>query len=367
MTLRRIDSTSNASLAFAGILVIAISTLGLWAWAPSSEPRPARAQSFGPAPRDADGLFMNRNGVSSHGSLGVRFPFFLRRARGLFRSRPGAPAWLENDGVFLRRNARHSDPTVTWVGHATLLVQTDHVSFLTDPIWSDTPSPISFVGPRRFVPPGLAIEDLPPIDFVVISHNHYDHLDLPTLRTLAERSPRTRFLVPLGNGTLLQNEGIQNVEEFDWGDSTQHGDVTIHCLPAQHWSKRGLSDDRKALWSSWSIVGPQRKFYFSGDSGYFDGFSQIGRAQGPFDLTAVAIGAYEPSAMMKDSHMNPEEAVRAAVDLDARAAIAIHFGTFDLSDEPLDEPPRRFLAAAEASSLGAEAAWVFKVGETRRF
>jgi N-acyl-phosphatidylethanolamine-hydrolysing phospholipase D len=354
-------------VAFVTIALFTTSSITLWAWAPSSEPRPDETLSLGPAPRDADGRFENWNGVSAHGTLGVRLPFFLRRARGLFRNRPGEPARLANDGAFLRENARHSEPTVTWVGHATLLVQTDHVTFLTDPIWSDTPSPISFAGPRRFVPPGLAIEDLPPIDFVVISHYHYDHLDLPTLRTLAERDAGTRFFVPLGNAILLHNEGIKNIEEFDWGDSTRHGDVTIHCLPAQHWSKRGLGDDRKALWSSWAIEGQQRKFYFSGDTGYFDGFSRIGESYGPFDLVAVPIGAYEPSKMMKDSHMNPEEAVRAAIDLDTQAAIAIHFGTFDLSDEPLDEPPQRFRAAAQASSLGTDAAWVFKIGETRRF
>ena len=341
--------------------------IALWAPAPASETGPSEAFALGPAPRDAEGLFTNWNGVSLHGSFGVRFPFFLRRVGGLFRSRPGEPARLENDGAFLRENAQHSEPTITWVGHATLLVQTDHVTFLTDPIWSDSPSPISFAGPRRFVPPGLAIEDLPPIDFVIISHNHYDHLDLPTLEALAERNPETRFFVPLGNAELLRKNGIEAVEEFDWGDSTQHGDVTIHCLPAQHWSKRGLGDDRKALWSSWAVEGQQRKFYFSGDTGYFNGFSLVGEMHGPFDLAAVAIGAYEPSKMMRESHMNPEEAVRAAVDLKTRTAVAIHFGTFDLSDEPLDEPPRRFLAAAATSSLGVDSAWVLKIGETRRF
>ena len=145
------------------------------------------------------------------------FPFFLRRIGGNFRSRPGAPERVENDGAFLRENAAHSVPTVTWIGHATLLVQMDHVTFLTDPIWSDTPSPVSFAGPRRFVAPGVALEDLPRIDFVVVSHNHYDHLDLPTLVALAERDPDTRFLVPLANRKLLRESGIANVEELDWG------------------------------------------------------------------------------------------------------------------------------------------------------
>jgi N-acyl-phosphatidylethanolamine-hydrolysing phospholipase D len=332
---------------------------------------PATAQiqagALGPSPRDAEGRFENTAGPLEHAGLSVRLPFFLRRVAGAFRERSGAPGAVANDGAFLRENAKHSTPTVTWIGHATLLVQMDHTSFLTDPIWSDTASPVSFLGPRRFVPPGVSLEDLPPIDFVVVSHNHYDHLDLATLVALADRDPGTRFFVPLGNGALLRDNGIENVTELDWGQSREHGGVQIFCLPSQHWSKRGVGDDRAALWSSWAVVGAQRSFYFAGDTGYFDGFARIARVFGGFDLAAVPIGAYEPVAMMKSSHLDPEEAVRAALDLRARRALAMHFGTFDLSDEPLDEPPRRFRAAAEEQGLGSEAAWVLEVGEMRAF
>jgi N-acyl-phosphatidylethanolamine-hydrolysing phospholipase D len=330
-------------------------------------PSAAQSPALGPAPRDADGRFSSHAVTLGQGSLGVRFPFFLRRVAGAFRTRPGAPARRANDGAFLRENARHSLPTVTWIGHATLLVQMDHVTFLTDPIWSDTASPISFAGPRRFVAPGIAIADLPPIDFVLISHNHYDHLDLATLEQLAERDPKTRFYVPLENGALLRKRGVSNVAELDWGDVRKQTGVTIHCLPSQHWSKRGANDDRKALWSSWAVTGPERRFYFAGDTGYFDGFARIAAELAPFDLAAVPIGAYEPKAMMHASHLNPEEAIRAAVDLGARRALAMHFGTFDLSDEPLDEPPRRFRAAAEQQGLGSETAWVLRIGEMRTF
>ena len=331
---------------------------------------PASAQdlaaALGPAPRDADGRFLNAVGALSRGSAGVRFPFFLRRIAGSFHERPGAPASLANDGAFLRENARHSKPTVTWIGHATLLVQMDHVTFLTDPIWSDTASPVSFAGPRRFVPPGMALEDLPPIDFVVISHNHYDHLDLPTLTALATRDSATRFFVPLGNAALLRESGIANVEELDWGGSLAHEGVRVTCVPSQHWSQRRFGDERAALWSSWVVSGPTRRFYFAGDTGYFAGFTQIASALGPFDLAAVPIGAYEPAAMMRPSHLDPEEAVQAALDLHASNAVAIHYGTFDLSDEPLDEPPQLFLAEAERLGLRARAC-VMAVGETRRF
>ena len=330
---------------------------------------PAAAQdvaSLGPAPRDAEGRFVNSIGPISHADFGVRFPFFLRRMAGQFRERPGAPMRVPNDGAFLRENAVHSKPTVTWIGHATLLVQMDHVTFLTDPIWSDTPSPLPF-GPRRFVEPGVALDALPRIDFVLISHNHYDHLDLPTLTALAARDAATRFFVPLGNAALLRENGIENIEELDWGTSRVHEAVQITCTPAQHWSRRSYDDERATLWSSWAVTGPTRRFYFAGDTGYFAGFGAIARALGPFDLAAVPIGAYEPAAMMKASHLNPEEAVQAALDLDARAALGIHYATFDLSDEPLDEPPRRFRAAAARSELGESGAWVLSVGEVREF
>ena len=319
------------------------------------------------APRTADGRFTNLAGDIGHGPLTVRLPFMLRRFGTYFRDGEGSPAHVANDGVFLRQNASQGVPTVTWIGHASVLVQMDNVSFLTDPIWSNRPSPVPLIGPSRFVPPGLAMEDLPPIDFILISHNHFDHLDLPTLRSLAKRNPATVFYVPLGNAALLQQQGIANVKELDWGQTDTYSGVTIACLPSQHWSKRSLTDDRKALWSSWAVIGDERRFYFAGDTGYFDGFARIGAALGPFDLVTVPIGAYEPRAMMRDSHMNPEEALRAAIDLRATRAMAIHFGTFDLSDEPLAEPPLRFSEAAKNSELGGEAAWILDIGETRTF
>jgi N-acyl-phosphatidylethanolamine-hydrolysing phospholipase D len=322
---------------------------------------------LGPAPRDADGRFVNTAGPLERAGPSVTLPFFLRRFRGSFRSRPGAPMRVENDGAFLRENAQHSVPTVTWVGHATLLVQSDHVTFLTDPTWSRTASPVPFAGPRRFVPPGLALDALPPIDFVLISHNHYDHLDLDTLTALAERHPEARFFVPLGNGELLRQNGIERVEELDWGESRRHGGVEVFCLPSQHWSRRGLFDGRKALWSSWAVAGSERRFYFAGDTGYFDGFERIARALGPFDLAALPIGAYVPEQMMAFAHLDPEEAIQAGRDLEARRILGMHFGTFDLSDEPLDEPPERFRAAGAAAGLGEEDVWVLAIGETRRY
>ncbi|MBT5387188.1 MAG: MBL fold metallo-hydrolase [Porticoccaceae bacterium] len=320
---------------------------------------------FDPAPKDESGRFENLSPDLDRGSSAVHIGFFLRRFATIFRGNQGAPESVPNEGSFLRSNK--SIPTVTWVGHATLLMQMQGVNFLTDPIWSNTPSPVPMIGPSRFVAPGLKIEDLPVIDFVVISHNHYDHLDLPTLIQLARKNSDTVFFVPLGNGEVLRNQGINNVQELNWGDRVRYKELVVHCLPNQHWSKRSLTDTRKALWSSWAVIGADKRFYFAGDTGYFDGFKDIGNKLGPFDLAAVPIGAYEPNVMMKPTHMNPEEAIQAALDVQANTAVAIHFGTFDLSDEPLEEPPQRFKVAADATALAKDNSWVLKIGETREF
>ena len=332
--------------------------------------QPTRANavaSLAEAELNDRGEFSNPIGDLDKGGLGVRLPFMLRRLGTYFRSGDGAAQRVPNDGSLLRANVADMTPMITWVGHSTFVVQMGGMTFLTDPIWSNTPSPVPALGPRRFVQPGIAISDLPAIDFVTISHNHYDHLDLPTLRTLAERDPDTVFLVPEGNGALLRSAGIGNVTELNWGQRAELGAVTVHCLPTQHWSKRSLTDTNKSLWSSWAVIGPDRRFYHAGDTGYFSGFKAIGKRLGPFDLAAIPIGAYTPRAMMKASHINPEEAVTTALDLAAQSAVGMHFGTFDLSDESLDEPPRRFLRAAEDQGLGEENAWVLKIGENRRF
>ncbi len=314
-------------------------------------------------PRDEDGRFTNLAGPLERAGIGVTFPFFLRRIGKTFSGREGMPSQMANDGDFLRKNALASIPTVTWIGHATLLVQMEHQTFLTDPMWSERASPIQFAGPKRFHPPGVALDDLPPIDFVVVSHNHYDHLDLDSLREIAERNPTARFFVPLGNGELLRDEGIENVEEMGWGQVARSRDLEIHCLPTQHWSRRGVFDGMEALWGSWAVLGPNERFYFAGDTGYFAGFGDIGERLGPFDLAAVPIGAYRPREMMKVFHMDPAEAVQAGRDLQARAIIGMHYGTFDLSDEPPSEPPELFRAAGRVAGYHDDAIWLPAIGQ----
>ena len=297
--------------------------------------------------------------------LDVTLPFFFRRVTGFWRDRPGAPPVAANDGTLLREAAAHGIPTVTWIGHATVLVQMDQVSFLTDPTWSHTASPFTFLGPRRFAPPGLAFETLPKIDFVLISHNHYDHLDVPTVRRLAATG--ARVLVPLKVGALLRRAGVARVDELDWWETRRLGPLTVHCVPSQHWSGRGLVDQSLTLWGGWAVMGRSERFYFAGDTGYFPGFAEIGSRLGPFGLAALPIGAYEPQAMMRPVHLNPEEALQAGLDVGARVMVGMHYGTFDLTDEPLDEPPRRLHAEARRVGRAAETVWTPALGDTRRW
>jgi N-acyl-phosphatidylethanolamine-hydrolysing phospholipase D len=256
------------------------------------------------------------------------------------------------------------DPGLTWIGHATFFVRLDGVAFLTDPIFSKRASPLSFAGPARLVEPGVPLEALPPVDFGLLSHDHYDHTDLASIRALAARG--TRFFAPLGLATLVREAG-GTVTELDWWESGEVGAVRVHCVPARHFSGRGLTDRNRRLWAGWVVEGPARRFYHAGDTGYFDGFAEIGARLGPIDLAALPIGAYQPSAIMRPVHMDPEEAVQAALDLKARTVVAMHWGTFDLTEEPLDEPPRRFRAEAARRGLAEDHVWVLAVGESRRW
>jgi N-acyl-phosphatidylethanolamine-hydrolysing phospholipase D len=256
------------------------------------------------------------------------------------------------------------DPSITWIGHSTFLVRMHGVSFLTDPMFSERASPFRFMGPKRLLPPGVPLEALPPIDFVLLSHDHYDHADLPTVQWLARRG--VRFIVPLGMRQWVERAGGQ-ASELDWWQDTEVAGVTVHCVPAQHFSGRSLGDRFERLWTGWIVAGPSRRFYHVGDTGYSPEFKQIGERLGPVDLATVPIGAYLPAEIMHPVHVTPEEALHIAQDVKARRVVAMHFGTFDLADEEVEEPPKRFRAEAERIGWGRDRAWIMRVGETREW
>ncbi|HET6674241.1 MAG TPA: MBL fold metallo-hydrolase [Nitrospiraceae bacterium] len=256
--------------------------------------------------------------------------------------------------------------TVTWVGHSTLLIRLDTATILTDPQWSERASPVSFAGPRRLMPPGIPFEQLPPVDLALISHDHYDHLDVDSVQRLA-KTHDPLFLVPLGLKAWLADLGITKVEELDWWETRQVRGLTVTCLPAQHFSGRTLWDHNRRLWSTWAVAGAGKRFFFAGDTGYYPVFEKIGTRLGPFDLAAIPIGAYVPASMMRMTHMTPEEALRLFADVQGRTFVAMHWGTFDMTEEPIEEPPMRLHAEAHRLGLDLAKIWVLKHGETRQW
>ncbi len=227
---------------------------------------------------------------------------------------------------------------VTGINHATDLIQFSGLNLLTDPVFSERASPLSWLGPRRVRPPGLSFDALPRIDAVLVSHNHYDHMDLPTLVRLRRRD-RPRFFVPLGNARTLLGAGIDGAVELDWWGEHALGDgASVVLVPVQHWSGRGLFDRRRALWGGFFVRRGSASAFFAGDSGYGAHFALIRERLGAPDLSLLPIGAYEPRWFMKDQHVNPDEAVRAHLDLGSRVSVGMHFGTFRLTDEGIDDP-----------------------------
>ena len=280
------------------------------------------------------------------------------------------------DLAFVQANARAGaamQPAVTWIGHATALVQAGGLNILTDPIFSERASPLSFVGPQRAQPPGLSLAQLPRIDVVLVSHNHYDHLDAASVVSLNQQlGGPPLFVVPLGLKAWLADQGIRHAVELDWWQSHRVGDTELLLAPVQHWSGRGLHDRMHTLWGGFAVFSPGLHWYFSGDTGYSPDFADLRRrvagrpGGGDFDLALIAVGAYEPRWFMTRQHVNPAEAVMIHRDLGARQSLGIHWGTFALADEALDEPPRALAAARAAAGLAEDDFFVLAVGETRR-
>jgi L-ascorbate metabolism protein UlaG (beta-lactamase superfamily) len=281
--------------------------------------------------------YYNPNGFQPRGWLDVlRWQWSSRRERSprfVSDVEPHVPA----------KRVEGDELRVILVNHSTVLLQEREWNILTDPIWSMRASPFSWIGPRRRRNPGVRQEDLPAIDFVLLSHDHYDHLDLPTLGWLQARGD-SLFIVPRGVGRLLQSAKIGPVHELDWGQKKMFGNATIHCVPAVHFAGRGFSDSNKTLWCGYVIESDNRVIYFAGDTAYGDHFHEIRKRFGPPRLSLLPVGAYAPRWFMSPVHMDPDEAVTAHEILGSRTSVAIHHGTFQLGDEAVDTPSHALMA-----------------------
>lgn len=345
------------------------------------------ANAEGPPPKShhRPGGFQNNYLDFEPKGLGQLLRWKLDASRDDLPRPPGTPTpTVVPDTAFIQANGRAGamamQPAITWIGHATVLAQLGGLNVITDPVFSERVSPLSFVGPKRHVAPGLALAALPHIDLVLVSHNHYDHLDDASVRALAQQAGGPPlFVVPLGIKAWLAEREITNVVELDWWQAhavaAPTGPVEVVLTPVQHWSGRGLNDRMKTLWGGYAVFAPDLHLFYSGDTGYSKDFKDIGARfaarqtpdqGGGFDIALIAIGAYEPRWFMASQHVNPAEAVQIHLDIDAKRSVGVHWGTFELTDESLDQPPIALAAARRAKGLADDSFFVMAIGETRK-
>jgi N-acyl-phosphatidylethanolamine-hydrolysing phospholipase D len=319
-------------------------------------------------------------GAAPHG-----FGEFLRWALSERRQRPRRPdppasSFPRTTPSFPTPRAAHDAIVATWIGHSSFLLQIGGMNVLLDPVWSERASPVSFAGPRRHTAPGFPIDALPPVDIVLLSHDHYDHLDEPTVKQLLRAHPESRWVAPLRVGRWLARRGANVAAELDWWERADVDTLEITATPAQHFSGRSLTGRNSTLWAGWSIrvrdddassSGRTPAVFVAGDTGAHPEFGAIARALGPFDAAFLPIGAYDPRWFMRPVHMDPEDAVAAYEDISgengerALTFVAMHWGTCRLTDEPLDEPPRRARAVWERAGLDPALLWIPAFGESR--
>ncbi|GHF24541.1 MBL fold metallo-hydrolase [Streptomyces morookaense] len=315
-----------------------------------ADPAGERMARIRRSPHFADGVFTNPAGAArpSSRSMLAFLPTYFRKEERVRRAPahavPVHPTTVADLAVPAASGLR-----LTWMGHSSVLAEIDGGRVLFDPVWSERCSPFAFAGPRRLHPVPVPLAETGPLDAVVISHDHYDHLDMPTVRALARTG--AAFVVPLGVGAHLEHWGVPSdrITELDWHESTRIGTLTFTATPARHFCGRALRNTQHTLWASWVVAGPEHRIFHSGDTGYFPGFADIGTEFGPFDATMVQIGAY--SEFWPDIHMTPEEGVRAHADLqrgapEAGVLLPIHWGTFNLAPHPWEEPAEGTVAAA---------------------
>lgn len=317
-----------------------------------------------PAHHCAEGGFRNPWPLPAQHGFGAALKWMLSRQRSHDESTP----------TVVRAAARvpapdGTDLAVTWIGHSTFLIQSSGISVLTDPMWSSRASPVQFAGPRRVVPPALAFDKLPEIDAVFISHDHYDHLDSRTIRRIVRRWPQASWFAPLGVKEFLTRRGAARVAELDWWQKTAVDGVSACCTPAMHFSGRYPWNRNATLWCGWVIGIGVHRVFFAGDTALHPDFGAIARSFGPFDAAILPIGAYEPRWFMRAVHMDPEESVAAYCQLVAAESgecvfIPSHWGTFRLTDEPLEEPPQRLRKAWADTGLPDTRLFILQHGET---
>ena len=310
--------------------------------------------SLVPGPRALVRMIRERRGAEQRAPTPVR---------GSFATTPS---------VVARPRAAATEYTATWIGHSTILLQMGGLNVITDPVFSERASPVQWAGPKRVMAPALSLEELPPIDVVLLSHSHYDHFDKPATQWLAEHHPKAMWVVPLELGKYVKGFGARNVIELDWWQSAEVMGLTVTGTPARHFSARRLGDRNKTLWCGYAISDGKRRAYFVGDTALHTEFAEVGAHAGPFDLVMMPIGAYDPRWFMHVVHLDPEEALQAFTDVIEGSPAAptplmlgIHWGTFRLTSEAMDEPPKRAVARWRAIGLDPAQLWIAAFGETR--
>ena len=256
---------------------------------------------------------------------------------------------------------------LVWIGHATYLINKDGLTILTDPVFSKRASPVRFAGPKRLIPPAIPIDKLPKIDVITVSHNHYDHLDLRSLKKIYKANPDAIFLVPKGDKRRLERRGIENVKEFLWWEEIEINGSKFTFTPVQHWSARGIADRNKSLWGGWFMELKTESIYHAGDTGYSDDFIETKKRLGSPSLSLIPVGAYAPRWFMKTNHVNPPEAIQVALDLESKRNFGMHWGTFQLTDEEIMEPPELLKQSLKELGLSGEFFRVLTPGEVVEF
>lgn len=296
---------------------------------------------------------INKHATANKWSDTVKWQF--ERMGKKLTSLPAIPSVEQTEADFLQSN--RSTPTITWIGHSTFLIQLDGFNMITDPVWASRLGTF-----KRLTEPGLPIDQLPVIDFVFISHNHYDHLNYTSIKQL-KGDPL--FFVPIGLGRDFKRKGYTKVKEYNWWDEQEVDGFNIAFVPSQHWSKRRLTDTNKSHWGGWIVRGKEQTIYFAGDSGYFDGFVNIGE-RFDIDYCLMPIGSYDPSWFLANQHLNPEEAIQAFSETNARTMIPMHYGAYMLGDEPPMEALDRLHQEWEKKAYLDRHLSVLKIGETIR-